>query len=122
MIPFFEGLARRVPCSALTPSLALYHDRWGRIQETPGEDPFLSGAYAEQYVRGMQEGDDPRYLKTSACCKHFAAYSLEMWEGMDRHHFDAKVSDEDLAEIYTPAFQECVVAGHASAMMVSDQQ
>ena len=57
--------------------------RWGRIQETPGESAFLSGAYAENYMRGMQEGDDTRYLKTSACCKHYAAYSLENWKGMD---------------------------------------
>jgi beta-glucosidase-like glycosyl hydrolase len=67
----------------------------------------------------MQEGADPRFLKTSACCKHFAAYSLENWQGMDRYHFDAVVSDEDLAEIYLPAFQSCVEKGRASAMMCS---
>ena len=67
------------------PNINLIRDpRWGRSQETPGESSFLSGAYAENYMRGMQEGEDPRYLKTSACCKHFAAYSLENWEGMDR--------------------------------------
>ena len=71
------------------------------------------------YLRGMQEGVDPRYLKTSACCKHFAAYSLELWHGMDRHHFDAVVSDEDLVETYLPAFQSCVERGHASSMMCS---
>jgi len=93
--------------------------RWGRIQETPGEDPFLSGAYAEAYVRGMQEGEDPRFLKTSATCKHWAAYSLENWEGMDRYHFDAVVSDEDFAEVYAPAFQQCVEGGRASSVMCS---
>ena len=93
--------------------------RWGRIQETPGEDPFLSGAYAENYMRGMQEGVDPRYLKTSACCKHFAAYSLENWEGMDRYHFNAVVTDEDLAEVYLPAFQDCVEKGRSSSIMCS---
>ena len=82
------------------PNINIARDpRWGRIQETPGEDPFLSGAYAESYMRGMQEGADPRYLKTSACCKHFAAYSLEQWQGMDRYHFNAVVSDEDLANV-----------------------
>ena len=91
----------------------------GRIQETPGEDPFVSGAYAEAFVRGMQEGADPRYLKTSATCKHWAAYSLEQWEGMDRYHFDARVTDEDFAEFYAPAFQQCVEAGRASALMCS---
>ena len=93
--------------------------RWGRIQETPGESAFLSGAYAENYMRGMQEGDDTRYLKTSACCKHYAAYSLENWKGMDRYHFDALVSDEDLAEAYLPAFQACIQNGHASSVMCS---
>ena len=102
------------------PNINLARDaRWGRIQETPGEDPFLSGAYAEQYMRGMQEGEDPRYIKVSACCKHFVAYSLESWEGMDRHHFNAVVSDEDLAEFYLPAFQACVERGRASQMMCS---
>jgi beta-glucosidase-like glycosyl hydrolase len=67
----------------------------------------------------MQEGDDSRYLKTSVCCKHFAAYSLENWGGVDRHHFNAIVSDRDLAEIYLPAFQACVEKGRASSMMCS---
>ena len=93
--------------------------RWGRAQETPGEAVFLSGAYAENYVKGLQEGEDPRYLKTSACCKHFAAYSLENWHGMDRYHFNAVVTDEDLAEVYLPAFQACVEHGHASSIMCS---
>ena len=47
--------------------------QWGRIQETPGEDSYLSGEYAHKYMAGMQEGGDPGHLKTSACCKHFAA-------------------------------------------------
>jgi beta-glucosidase-like glycosyl hydrolase len=93
--------------------------RWGRIQECPGEDPFLSGSYAENYVRGMQEGNDPRYLKTSSTCKHFAAYSLENWEGMDRYHFNAIVTDDDLVDVYLPAFQSCVEKGRASAIMCS---
>lgn len=48
--------------------------RWGRGQETPGEDPYLSAFYAREFVQGMQEGDDPAHLKVSACCKHYAAY------------------------------------------------
>ena len=62
----------------------------------------------------MQEGEDPRYLKTSACCKHFASYSLENWQGVTRYEFNAVVSDEDLAEYYLPAFQSCVQRGFAS--------
>ena len=79
----------------------------------------MSGAYAEQYVKGMQEGEDSRYLKTSACCKHFAAYSLENWQGMDRYHFNAVVSDEDLAEVYLPAFRDCMETGRSSSSMCS---
>jgi beta-glucosidase-like glycosyl hydrolase len=56
------------------PNINIFRDpRWGRGQETPGEDPFWSGEYAAAFVRGMQEGEDGRYLKASACCKHFGA-------------------------------------------------
>lgn len=82
------------------------------------EDPYLNGEYAVQYIKGMQEGDDPRYLKTSACAKHAYAYSLENWDGMDRYHFDSIVTDEDAAEVYLPAFQSAVEKGHASSVMV----
>jgi beta-glucosidase-like glycosyl hydrolase len=58
-----------------TPNINIYRDpRWGRGQETPGEDPYLTSTYAEQYVTGLQFGPDQRYLKTVACCKHFSAY------------------------------------------------
>lgn len=66
------------PTTGLTfwaPNINIFRDpRWGRGQETPGEDPFWSGEYAAAFVRGMQEGEDARYLKVSACCKHFGAY------------------------------------------------
>ena len=59
------------------PNINIFRDpRWGRGQETPGEDPFWSGEYAAAFVRGMQEGEDARYLKTSACCKHFGAFTF----------------------------------------------
>jgi beta-D-xylosidase 4 len=66
--------------------------RWGRIQETSGEDPTTASAYAAYFVRGMQEGDSAspsKRLKLSACCKHFTAYDVDNWEGVDRYHFDA---------------------------------
>lgn len=47
--------------------------RWGRTQETPGEDVYLTSEYAVALIRGLQEGDDPRYVKVSACAKHYAA-------------------------------------------------
>lgn len=87
-----------------TPNINIVRDpRWGRAQETSGEDPLLTGLYATHFVRGMQEGADdtssdlpgqlqgPRRLKVSACCKHYVAYDLENWQGMDRYHFDAQV-------------------------------
>lgn len=103
-----------------TPTINMFRDpRWGRGQETPGEDPLVSGAYAKNYVIGMQEGNDPRYLKVSSCCKHFAAYSLELWNNTDRHHFNAVVSDSDLANYYFQPFQACVQEGRASGIMCS---
>ncbi len=59
--------------------------RWGRSQETPGESPYATSQYVIQFVSGMQEGSDPRYLKTSSCCKHFAGYDLEEWVRCCRH-------------------------------------
>ena len=67
----------------------------------------------------MQEGEDPRYLKTSACCKHFLAYDLEDWNSTDRHHFDAVVTEADLANYYLPAFQACVQDANVSSLMCS---
>eukprot|EP01087_Luapelamoeba_hula_P009496 TRINITY_DN2451_c3_g1_i1.p1 TRINITY_DN2451_c3_g1~~TRINITY_DN2451_c3_g1_i1.p1 ORF type:complete len:900 (-),score=115.71 TRINITY_DN2451_c3_g1_i1:76-2727(-) len=90
--------------------------RWGRNQEVPGEDVYVQQQYAVHYVRGMQEGIDPRYAKVVATCKHYAAYSLENWHGMDRFHFNAIVSDYDLAETYLPAFHACVDARPRSIM------
>ncbi len=104
-----------------TPNVNIYRDpRWGRGHETPGEDPFLSSVYATNFVRGLQEGEDPRYLKGSACCKHFAAYSLEnLYNGSQRHNFDAHVTAQDMADTYLPAFEACVRKGRASALMCS---
>lgn len=102
------------------PNINIYRDpRWGRGQETPGEDPYLSAQYVVEFVRGMQEGNDARYLKTAACCKHFAAYDLENWNGTDRHHFNAIVSDQDLIETYLPAFEACVREGRVASVMCS---
>jgi beta-D-xylosidase 4 len=84
----FQGL------DVWAPNINIFRDpRWGRGQETPGEDPYLTSQYAINFVRGLQEGEDSRYLKLVATIKHFDAYSLENWNGMDRFHFDANVSD-----------------------------
>lgn len=72
--------------------------RWGRGQETPGEDPYLSSQYATEFVRGMQEGEDQHYLKTSACCKHYSAYDLDNWHDVTRFNFTAIVTDRDMKD------------------------
>ena len=73
-----------------TPNVNIFRDpRWGRGQETPGEDPTHNAEYAASFVPGMQGGVSPQYIKASSCLKHYFAYNLENWHGVDRHHFDA---------------------------------
>jgi len=97
-----------------SPNINIFRDpRWGRGQETYGEDPFLSGQLGAAFVRGMQ-GDDPRYLKTIATPKHFAVHS---GPEMLRHGFDARVSDYDLDNTYLPAFRTAVTLGKAESVM-----
>jgi beta-glucosidase len=84
-----------------SPNINIFRDpRWGRGQETYGEDPFLTGRLAVQFVRGLQ-GDDPKYYKTVATVKHFAVHSGPEPE---RHSFDAVVGERDFRETYLPAF------------------
>jgi beta-glucosidase len=90
-----------------SPNVNIFRDaRWGRGQETYGEDPFLSGLIGSAFVRGLQ-GSDPNYLKVAACAKHFAVHS---GPEADRHHFNAVVSKQDLYETYLPAFKTLVEA------------
>ncbi len=105
-----------------TPNINIFRDpRWGRGQETPGEDPTLNGDYAEHFVQNFQKSPlDPSRLKASACCKHFAAYNLEVVEGeYNRLHFDAIVSNRDMQESYLPMFKACVERGNVSSLMCS---
>jgi beta-glucosidase len=97
-----------------SPNINLFRDpRWGRGQETYGEDPFLTGRLAVQFIHGMQ-GDDPKYLKTVATVKHFAVHS-----GPEpaRHTFDAVVSERDLRESYLPHFEAGIREGGAYSLM-----
>ncbi|KDP20227.1 hypothetical protein JCGZ_09859 [Jatropha curcas] len=105
------------------PNINIFRDpRWGRGQETPGEDPLVTGKYAVSYVRGIQ-GDSFQggklegHLQASACCKHFTAYDLDNWKGVNRFVFDARVTMQDLADTYQPPFQSCVQQGKASGIM-----
>ncbi|WRX30841.1 Glycoside hydrolase [Theobroma cacao] len=106
-----------------TPNINIYRDpRWGRGQETPGEDPLVTGKYAVSFVRGIQ-GDSfeggklGENLQVSACCKHFTAYDLDNWKGINRFVFDANVTLQDLADTYQPPFQSCIQKGKASGVM-----
>ncbi|GAQ85726.1 Glycosyl hydrolase family protein [Klebsormidium nitens] len=168
------------------PNINIFRDpRWGRGQETVGEDPLVAAEFAAHFVLGMQGGptkktyggdvdspaasidttlvgkrrEDTRQegtrgrihsrgeaagrvarkkmrergegrrmessenegglLKVSACCKHFTAYDLESWGGVDRHSFDAKVTKQDLEDTYQPPFRSCVQRGGASCIMCS---
>jgi beta-glucosidase len=97
-----------------SPNINIFRDpRWGRGQETYGEDPFLTGRVGVAFVTGLQ-GDDPKYLKTIATPKHFAVHS---GPEVLRHRFDVPVSPHDFADTYTPAFRAAVVEGKASSVM-----
>ena len=105
-----------------TPNVNIFRDpRWGRGQETPGEDPTLTSHYAEDFVLGMQGGFLPAYLKVAVTLKHFLAYSLEHdpLTNITRHNFNAIVSSADLADTYLPAFEAGVKLGGAAGLMCS---
>ncbi|KAG5072976.1 hypothetical protein AAZX31_03G198500 [Glycine max] len=105
-----------------SPNVNIFRDpRWGRGQETPGEDPVLAGTYAASYVRGLQ-GTDGNRLKVAACCKHFTAYDLDNWNGMDRFHFNAQVSKQDIEETFDVPFRMCVSEGKVASVMCSYNQ
>jgi beta-glucosidase len=97
-----------------SPNVNIFRDpRWGRGQETWGEDPFLTGEMGAAFVRGLQ-GDHPKYLKAAACAKHYAVHSGPEKE---RHTFDAVVSMRDLYDTYLPAFRKLVTEAKVEAVM-----
>jgi beta-glucosidase len=104
----FEGL------DFWAPNVNIFRDpRWGRGQETYGEDPFLSGRLAVAFVTGIQ-GDDPRYYRAIATPKHFAVHS---GPEPTRHFADVDISKHDEEDTYLPAFRAAVVEGHAGSVM-----
>ena len=95
-----------------SPNINIFRDpRWGRGQETYGEDPFLTARLGSAFVRGLQ--GNGKTLKTAACAKHFAVHSGP--EAL-RHSFDAKASPKDMEETYLPAFRTLVETGVESVM------
>ncbi|KAI9111873.1 hypothetical protein K1719_017563 [Acacia pycnantha] len=124
------------------PNINIFRDpRWGRGQETPGEDPMLTSAFAIEYVRALQggnwenseeirngfgvqrvmseNGESHDKLMVSACCKHYTAYDLENWHEFARYNFNAVVSQQDLEDTYQPPFHSCIQQGKASCLMCS---
>lgn len=97
-----------------TPNINIFRDpRWGRGQETYGEDPYLTSRLGVAFVKGLQ-GYDKDYLKTAACAKHFAVHSGPESE---RHTFDAQPSKYDLYDTYLPAFECAVREGKVASVM-----
>ncbi|MBS0431162.1 MAG: glycoside hydrolase family 3 C-terminal domain-containing protein [Proteobacteria bacterium] len=109
--------AGRAPYHGLTvwsPNINIFRDpRWGRGQETYGEDPYLTGRLAVAYIRGVQ-GDDPAHPRAIATPKHFVAHS---GPERGRDAFDTRVSAHDLEDTYLPAFRAAVMEGHAGSVM-----
>ncbi|ESP01987.1 hypothetical protein LOTGIDRAFT_157123 [Lottia gigantea] len=99
--------------SCLSPMLNIMRDgRWGRCEETYGEDPMLSGLMSKHVVEGLQ-GDHPRYLLVSSGCKSFDAYA---GPEKNRLAFDAKISTRDFRTTFLPAFRTCVESGTYNVM------
>jgi beta-glucosidase len=97
-----------------TPNVNIFRDpRWGRGQETYGEDPFLTSQIGVAFVKGLQ-GDHPKYVKAAACAKHYAVHNGP--EAL-RHEFDAVVSQQDLWDTYLPAFKSLVVDAKVEGVM-----
>lgn len=97
-----------------SPNVNIFRDpRWGRGQETYGEDPFLTSKIGVSFVKGLQ-GDNPDYIKAAACAKHYAVHS-----GPEefRHEFNAVVNKKDLFETYLPAFKALVQEGNVEGVM-----
>jgi beta-glucosidase len=99
-----------------TPNINIFRDpRWGRGQETYGEDPYLTASIGSDFVRGLQ-GDDPKYLKVSATAKHFAVHS---GPEATRDYFDAQVDEKDMRETYLYAFHALVSGAHVESVMAA---
>src|SRR6202012_918007 len=104
-------------CTGVTfwsPNINIFRDpRWGRGQETYGEDTFLTGQMGVQFIRGLQ-GDDPDYIKTMACAKHFAVHSGPEPE---RHSMNVDPPERDFYDTYLPHFEMAVREGHVDGFM-----
>lgn len=107
--------------SIWTPNINIFRDpRWGRGQETYGEDPYLTSRMGLAVVRGLQGPTDSKYMKLLACAKHFAVHSGPEW---NRHSFNIEnLPERDLWETYMPAFKSLVQEGHVAQVMCAYQR
>ena len=116
MLAHFNGSSTEAAgLNCFSPNVNLFRDpRWGRGQETFGEDPYLISHIGAAYTRGLQEGDNPKYLKVAACAKHYAVHS-----GPEeiKLSFSANVSLHDLYDTYLPAFKSQVLGANVAQMM-----
>jgi beta-glucosidase len=97
-----------------SPNINIFRDpRWGRGQETYGEDPYLTARIGVEFVKGLQ-GNDPKYLKVVSTPKHYAVHSGPEPE---RHRFDAAAAERELRETYLPAFRATITEAHAASIM-----
>ena len=110
------GLKRYQGLTYWTPNVNIFRDpRWGRGQETYGEDPFLTSRMGVAVVKGLQGPDDAEYDKLHACAKHFAVHSGPEW---NRHSFNAEnINPRDLWETYLPAFKDLVQKANVKEVM-----
>jgi len=110
-----QGLpGRRLGLDFWAPNINIFRDpRWGRGQETYGEDPFLTGRMGVAYVTGMQ-GEDPKYFRVISTPKHYAVHS---GPEPTRHKVDVKISLHDIEDTYLPAFRAVVTVGKADSVM-----
>ncbi|KAL2060348.1 hypothetical protein VTL71DRAFT_9743, partial [Oculimacula yallundae] len=101
-----------------TPNINPFRDpRWGRGQETPGEDPFHISRYVAKLIPGLQGEPGAPYMKVAASCKHFAGYDLEVWNGVARYAFDAKINPQDMRDYFLPPFQSCARDSSVQSVM-----
>jgi beta-glucosidase len=112
-VEYSEGNA--LGLTYFSPTINMARDpRWGRTEETFGEDPYLTSQMAVQFIQGMQ-GNDPKYFKTTATAKHFACYNIET----NRFGISSTVDDRSIREYYSPAFKACVTVGKVYSVMAS---
>jgi xylan 1,4-beta-xylosidase len=100
-----------------TPNINPFRDpRWGRGQETPGEDPFHIKSYLNSLIHGLQGDQDPDVKKVVATCKHYAGYDLEDWDNNLRDGFNAQISTQELVEYYLQPFHQYVLSNVGAFM------